>query len=207
MAAQVEQGHDVAYFFSGRHYPRVRGPRFKRGRRRGVVMHEVLNGPMISGLELGTSTPQLEIDEPRLEAAFGRLLGSFRPDVVHFQELLCLPSALIDVAGRAGVPTVMTLQDYFPLCPTLRLWDADGRLCTRLRVGEECAVRNAAAPTTPAPFVIDTLVFEIARWRARLRIGEGVSWVLFDRVADAAFDLATRGEPPLEKPAAEAPDR
>ena len=33
--------------------------------------------------------------------------------------------AVIDVTRRHGVPTLMTLQNYFPLCPTVYLWRRD----------------------------------------------------------------------------------
>ena len=208
MAAQAERGHSVAYFFSGRHYAGVSGPRLKRWRLRDVEMHEVVNGPIVSGLELGTRTPELELAEPRLEAGFRRVVRSFRPDVVHVQELLCLPSSLLDVAREEGVATVMTLQDYFPLCSTLRLFDADGRICERLDVGEECALRNADAPATREPFVADTLHFEIARWHRRLRVGRVISDELYDRIARHAFEWSMRRlarEAPYPAPRAAGP--
>ena len=70
MLAQAERGDAVAYFFSGRHYVRPAGPRLRRWRRAGVAMHEVVNGPLVSGLELGTRHPELDVREPRLERAF-----------------------------------------------------------------------------------------------------------------------------------------
>ncbi|MFL5781153.1 MAG: hypothetical protein ACJ760_07570, partial [Thermoleophilaceae bacterium] len=170
MAAQVARGDEVGYFFAGRHYPRPSRPRLRRWSRRDVAMHEVVNGPIVSGLELGTLRPALDVDEPWIEGAFASVLRSFRPDVVHFQELLCLPSSLIDVAAGEGVATVMTLQDYLPLCSTLRLYDENGRHCTLLEVGEDCAVRNAEAPVSRRPFVDDTLRYEIDHWRARVRL-------------------------------------
>lgn len=197
MAAQVARGDDVGYFFSGRHYARPSRTRMKRWHRDGVAMFEVINGPIVSGLELGTRRPDLDLHEPRIEGHFASVLRSFRPEVVHFQELLCLPSSLLDMAADAGVPTVMTLQDYGPLCATLRLYDADGLLCTRLDVGEDCARRNAAAPASRRVFVGDTLVYEIPRWRRRLR---GHRWPRrYDTLARAVGRWSTRkvdAEPP-----------
>jgi glycosyltransferase involved in cell wall biosynthesis len=155
-----------------------------------AAMFEVINGPIVSGLELGTRRPGLDLDEPVTEASFRSVLDSFRPDVVHFQELLCLPSSLIDLAAHAGVPTVMTLQDYGPLCSTLRLFDAGGGLCTRLDVGEDCARRNAAAPATRRAFVEDTLRFEIPRWRRRFRAHR---WPRrYDRLAERVSEWSLR---------------
>ena len=97
MAAQVARGHDVHYFFSGRFYPYVSGPRLKRWRRGGVAMHEVLNAPLIPGEGEGTRHPERELSERRMEAAFERTLRRVEPDVVHFQELHGLPSSCVDV--------------------------------------------------------------------------------------------------------------
>jgi glycosyltransferase involved in cell wall biosynthesis len=168
MDSQSARGDDVAYFFSGRYYPYLSGPRLKRWRRRGVAMHEVINGPLIAGLELGTRHPERDVGEPRLEAGFARVLDAVRPDLVHIQELHGLPSSLIDVAQAAGVATVMTLHDYGPLCATLRLFDADGRLCMRRDVGEDCVARNRGAPTDPAEYVRSTMRFERVRVRGLL---------------------------------------
>jgi glycosyltransferase involved in cell wall biosynthesis len=170
MDAQVARGDEVAYFFSGRHYPRISGPRLKRWHRAGVAMHEVVNPPIVPGEAHGTRRPELEVSEPAMEAGFARTLRRVRPDVVHFQELHGLPSSYIDVAGAAGVPTVMTLQDYFPLCSTLRLLDADGRICERLAVGADCVAANAQAPDEPEAQVARTLDYERARLRRRLRV-------------------------------------
>jgi glycosyltransferase involved in cell wall biosynthesis len=171
MDAQVGRGHEVSYFFSGRHYPYISGPRLKRWRRRGVGMHEAINPPIIPGLESGTRAPELELSEPRLEAAFERVMASVRPDVVHIQELHGLPSTFIELAG-ARAPTVMTLHDYGPLCATLRLFDSQGRICMRRDVGADCVLRNADAPLDPGLYVDITLRFETARARRAVGLGE-----------------------------------
>ena len=104
MEAQARRGHDVAYFFAGRRYPLVGRPRLHRWRRRGVAMLELLNSPIPVGLDGGTRFPRLELNEPASEAAFQRVLGAGRPDVVHVQELTGLPSSLLDLArGEAQI--------------------------------------------------------------------------------------------------------
>jgi glycosyltransferase involved in cell wall biosynthesis len=84
----------------------------------------------------------------------------------------------------------MTLQDYGPLCTTLRLFDVDGRLCERLDVGEECALHNADAPATRRPFVEDTLHYEIPKWYSRLK---GHRWPnRYDRLVRRVSDWSVR---------------
>jgi glycosyltransferase involved in cell wall biosynthesis len=171
MAAQLERGHEVSYFFSGRHYPYVSGPRLKRWRHHGVAMREAVNPPLLTALEEGTREPERELSEPWLESAFRRVLQEARPDLVHIQELHGLPSSLVDIAGEAGVPTLMTLQDYQPLCTTLRLFDSDGRICMRRQVGADCVATNAGAPTDAKWLILQTIEFEVARVRKLLRLG------------------------------------
>src|SRR2546421_3566443 len=153
MAAQVERGHEVTYFLSGRHYPYISGPRLKRWRRGNVTLYEVINPTIVAGLEDGTRHPERDVSEPRMEAAFHRVLGRVRPDVLHVQELHGMPSSIIEIAAAASVPTVMTLQDYFPLCATLRLVDSDGRRCMRREVGADCVARNYDAPSDNRPLM------------------------------------------------------
>lgn len=145
MDEQVQRGHDVSYFFSGREYPFVSGPRLRRWQRRGVAMLEVVNSPLYDH----GRQPELEVAEPRIERMLERLLEEIGPDAVHVQELAGLPSSLLDVVRESGVPAVVTLQDYFPLCSTFKLLDADGRVCLRREIGADCVATTAADSRHP----------------------------------------------------------
>lgn len=146
MAGQVAGGLDVSYFFPGRHYPLLRRPRVRRWRRDGVAMYEWLNSPLVVGRLGGTARPDETLQHPMTEAAFAGVLEEVRPDVVHVHDLGGLPSSLVEVARRAGVATVMTIHDYFPLCPTVRLYDVDGNNCRRALPGDTCVRCCADAP-------------------------------------------------------------
>ena len=91
MQAQVRRGHEVACFFSGRHYPYVSGPRLRRWRHKGTSMLEVVKSPLADH----GRQPEPEISEPRLERIFARTLAELRPTVVHVQELAGLPSSFL----------------------------------------------------------------------------------------------------------------
>jgi glycosyltransferase involved in cell wall biosynthesis len=168
MAAQAAGGHEVTYLLSGRHYPGVGGPRMRRWHRGGVAMLEIVNSPIVVGLERGTRAPERDLEEPRLERIFERTLREARPEVLHVQELLGFPSSILEIARAAGVPVVMTLQDYFPLCATVRLFDSDGRVCLRREIGADCALRNADAPPDASHLMRHTMHFELARAKALL---------------------------------------
>src|SRR5262249_54294240 len=53
---------------------------------------------------------------PAAESAFASLLAEWRPDVCHFHHLRFLSLGLPAIAKRLGVPTLMTVHDYWLLC-------------------------------------------------------------------------------------------
>ena len=150
MAAQAAAGHDVSYFCAGRRVPLLRRPRVHRWRRDGVRVHEILNCPVPHGGDTGTRVPDIELGEPRSERIFEQTLARVRPQLVHVHELAGLPSSLIDIAKDRGMPVVMTLQDYYLLCPTIKLYDHLGQVCHRREPGADCRVccRDGAVDTS-----------------------------------------------------------
>jgi glycosyltransferase involved in cell wall biosynthesis len=200
MAAQAARGHEVSYLLSGRHYPALRGPRLRRWRRGEVAMREVVNSPIVVGLERGTRAPLRDVEEPRLARIFEDTLAELRPDVVHVQELLGFPSRVLDLARAAGVPVVMTLQDYFPLCATVRLFDSDGRVCLRREIGADCAARNAAAPPDASHLVRHTMHFELARAKARVPGLRRASFAPLRPLVDPVVSRAARRGPGTASP-------
>jgi glycosyltransferase involved in cell wall biosynthesis len=166
MTEQVHRGDEVAYFFSGRYYPYLGGPRLRRWSRDGVAMLEVVNSPLYDH----GRQPDLELDEPRTERLFERAIQRVRPHVVHFHELAGLPSSLLEVVQRAGVPSVMTLADYFPLCSTFKLLDSEGRVCLRREVGADCVATTAADPRPPGLLYERTVWHELRTRRVLRRL-------------------------------------
>lgn len=146
MDRQAEQGHEVGYFFTARQLPGLRRPFLHRWKRRGIRMYEWVNSDLIVGSHRGTPTPEHDLDHPGSEAAFRRVLHRFTPDLVHVHDLGGLPSSLLEIARAEGLPVVMTIHDYHPLCPTVKLYDAHDRICLRSDPGEMCAVCCADAP-------------------------------------------------------------
>ena len=144
MAEQLRGGDEVSYFFSGNEYPFRRGPKLKEWSRDGVAMLEVTNSRLFDH----GRQPELEIREPQAEALFAQALSRVRPDVVHVHELAGLPSSLLDVASKTS-PVVMTLHDYFLLCPTFKLLDACNRTCRTEELGHDCVAAVSADPRAP----------------------------------------------------------
>ncbi|MDP6409019.1 MAG: glycosyltransferase [Planctomycetota bacterium] len=67
--------------------------------------------------------------QPRAEAAFRRILGHERPDVVHFQHLIHTSAGLVAVAREMGLATIVHCHDYWALCARVQLIRPDGVRC------------------------------------------------------------------------------
>lgn len=197
-AEQLRRGMRVSYFFSGRYFRWPRGPRLKRWNKDGVEMLEVVNSPLYDH----GRQPRLELSEPGVEDIFRRVLEELRPEVVHVQELAGLPSSLLEVARSAGLPVVMTLQDYFPLCSTFKLLDAAGQVCLRREIGADC-LSALAAEDRPANLLYEgSLRHEIMNRRQLGSLPLKVREALADRVVGSWLARPSRrtrdgGTPPL----------
>jgi glycosyltransferase involved in cell wall biosynthesis len=70
-----------------------------------------------------------EYADPRMGAAFGRVLDEFRPDVVHFFHLGGLTTCALDESVARRIPTVLMLTDFWFECPTIQLLLTDSTIC------------------------------------------------------------------------------
>ena len=188
MEAQVRRGDEVAYFFAGRMYPGARGPRLRRWSRAGIAMYEVVNSP----LHDHGRQPVLEVAEPRVERLLTGVVEEFRPDVVHLQELAGLPSSLLELAHRLGLPTVVTLQDYFFLCPTFKLFDGH---CLERDVGAGCLAAVGAEQRAAGVLFDATAMYDLAQLPWPRWVGDERRQELIRRAAEAVGRRAspTRG--------------
>ena len=71
-------------------------------------------------------------NNPLLDAWFAAYFRRTQPDIAHFQAGYLLGVAPLEAAKAAGVPTVLTLHDYWFLCPRITLLRGDGTLCTAI---------------------------------------------------------------------------
>ena len=72
---------------------------------------------------------------PRSYRALAGVVDEVRPDVAHVHHVFeRLTTSVLDALRRRGVPTVLTLHDYKPVCPDYRLF-TEGAPCTRCLSG------------------------------------------------------------------------
>lgn len=149
METQVQNGYDVFYFCTGRGDILSRRPYVDRWQSaKGYPVFELRNPPIISGLEYGVREPLFDTCEKVTEREFLKVVDSVRPDIVHFQEFLGIPTSVVPALSARGIKVVFTAEDYFVLCPVLKLVNADGHLCYVKdgRLGAECARCCSRAP-------------------------------------------------------------
>ncbi|MCE5307556.1 MAG: glycosyltransferase family 4 protein [Acidobacteriales bacterium] len=68
-------------------------------------------------------------DNAVVESWFDHFLEKNRPDVVHVTSVASLGAGTLRSVHRAGIPLVLTLMDFWFLCPSIQLLRSDGSLC------------------------------------------------------------------------------
>jgi glycosyltransferase involved in cell wall biosynthesis len=75
---------------------------------------------------------------PEVEAHFVHVLKEWQPQLIHFQHCLGLSARLPEIGHAHGIPSILTLHDYWYLCPTVQLRTASGALCPGTHHAPNC---------------------------------------------------------------------
>jgi glycosyltransferase involved in cell wall biosynthesis len=92
---------------------------------------------------------------PTIEQLFAKYVRSWGPDVIHFQHAAGLSATLIEWTLRNKIPYVLSIHDYWYICPTVNLLRPDGSLCKGPRYSN-CLECVFGAPFTPPKAVYQT---------------------------------------------------
>jgi glycosyltransferase involved in cell wall biosynthesis len=76
---------------------------------------------------------------PELGRWCHEFLRTVRPDVVHVNSGYLLGGAVPEAAFELSIPTVLTLHDYWFMCPRIILRRTDGRVCGAPAPPNQCA--------------------------------------------------------------------
>jgi glycosyltransferase involved in cell wall biosynthesis len=77
-------------------------------------------------------------DNPQIGEAVARRIAEHRPDVVHVISGYLVGRPALAAARAAGVPTVLTLMEFYFLCWRLNLLRPTNRLCSGPESAEKC---------------------------------------------------------------------
>lgn len=177
LPAMSESGVEVAALSCG---PRQWGPPRLRESRRGKIRHfEIANSPIDPDASL--SRPLQDLAHPKMEALVRECVEAFRPDVLHVHTLHGYPGSIIPEVKQLGVHVVVTLHDYWSLCPEVLLVRRDGLPCDGPDEGRAC-VQFCAAHETVRRTV----------YRAGMRLPSGVLRTTFLSIRSAYRILTAR---------------
>lgn len=65
-----------------------------------------------------------------VEEEFTKVIEQFQPDIIHFQHLINLSFKLPSLAKKRGIPSCMTLHDFWFLCPRTIFLTSDLKICS-----------------------------------------------------------------------------
>ncbi|NCC04768.1 MAG: hypothetical protein EOM37_12190 [Proteobacteria bacterium] len=75
-----------------------------------------------------------------IEDIFLQVIKSFNPDIIHFQHIhTVLPFSLLAQSISLKIPTLITLHDFWYICPRTYMLNKDGTLCSGPTSSEKCA--------------------------------------------------------------------
>lgn len=184
-------GRDAAFLSSGLSFDLLKtsprweavrhGPHEQRKNR-----FEIVNSGVISPGHHSFGSPH-QVSHPPTTDAFSRFLTETGPyDVVHFQNLEGLPAEALQTARAHGAVVVLSLHNYYPICPQVNLWQNEQKTCRDFEQGKAC--EGCVPVLHPA---------------SHLRLANGLAWhlktlglrpgqVLFDLIFKNAMRLGRR---------------
>ncbi|MGA2775586.1 MAG: glycosyltransferase family 4 protein [Candidatus Omnitrophota bacterium] len=120
--ALQEKGHEVSVFFR-KNEPEKKEYSLSSGEYDGIPTF-ALNHTLNKSSSFRDTYLNGHIDN-----AFGCLLDSLKPDIVHIQHLLFLSLGIIKQSRQRGIPVVFTINDYWLFCPKGQLLTEQLQVC------------------------------------------------------------------------------
>jgi glycosyltransferase involved in cell wall biosynthesis len=102
----------------------------------GVRYIHIINRPAI---EHDYANPLREAENPQLERLFAQLLDQIQPNLVHFHNLVGLCISLIRVAAEKKLPNIVSLHNYWYICPRDDLFNRHEHRCLGPFISKNCS--------------------------------------------------------------------
>ncbi len=82
---------------------------------------------------------------------FEQVIKDERPDIVHFQHLFGLSGDLPYITKLHGVPSILTLHDYWYICPRVNCFTTESGVCSGPSYGYNCCLCSSISSAEPSP--------------------------------------------------------
>ncbi len=126
--ALVKRGHRVSVIYTpARRRPDKPAYYVEEGQEDGVRLFGIYNRP---ALFYDLEHPEREVDDPAMRRIVAGLIADLKPDIVHYHSLLNFSMGVPEEVRQAGIPSVYTSHNYWPLCPRMYLLQDDLTLCS-----------------------------------------------------------------------------
>jgi len=70
---------------------------------------------------------------------FGEILDRIQPEIIHFQHLFRLSIGFVQQAKKRKIPSLLTLADYWLICPAIIMLKPGQEICLGPEQGNQCA--------------------------------------------------------------------
>jgi glycosyltransferase involved in cell wall biosynthesis len=137
----VKKGHDV-YIFHHIKSGFLKRPRILKTIENHITYYGIYNSPI--SFSEGFVHPLKSCHESKTEKIFLDVLEYINPDIVHFHEFERTPSFCLDIVNAKNIPILVTLHDYWLICPRLQLFTLDESICKGPDEGKNCVVNCLA---------------------------------------------------------------
>jgi len=137
LSKALSKHHDVHLFFKDMEIDKS----FKKGNFDGlpfVAVNPRKCSKSNSYFNLIKSKIYFSENNKKIDEIFKDMIKEFKPEIIHFQHLICLSMNLVDIAYKAKIPIVFTAHDYWLLCPKAHFIDDNNVLCTDRKNKYKC---------------------------------------------------------------------
>ena len=104
----------------------------------GIRHFGIKNAPLFMGDSL--ENPLGNLTQPNLERLFDKILKLEQPDLLHIHELHRMPAAVMRIARQKSIPVIVTVHDYWFICPLFQLFTPQETICSGPDHGRNCVV-------------------------------------------------------------------
>ncbi|MEM9128152.1 MAG: glycosyltransferase [Pseudomonadota bacterium] len=133
------------------------GPKTDRHRR-----YEIVNSGVLAPAHHSFGNTA-QLDHPATREVFFDFIEKTGPyDVIHFNNLEGVPVDVLTLKRRwPQTRLILTLHNYYPICPQVNLWYQERHACTDFQHGDKCALCLAHKPREPLVRLVHGLVYRL----------------------------------------------